>query len=392
MEVKRAMEIICQDFSVFCNYLLEKKVKITKTTGHIGKKDCFELNKLFHVNESYEKATRFQNQYPVIHFFYYAALKYRILEIDYTKRVFRQGKNYKAVEQSSELEKCILLMVTALHDMCFIENDPYCRIYVRQLIWWLLENQVVTGGEYQLPINTFGWLAVDRIKIVSILEELCLIKILENPLDEKGFCHGELKIKVLPLFEMVAELYDSISEEEAVFWNMDIENCLKYYLEFFIPQYQESNIFCLLQPSTIKNSCQAVDLEVTIRYTDVVRVIRMNMSDSLYSLHRMIQKAVQFDDDHLFEFHVGQGMLRETYTISEAVTSGNEKDVEDTTLGELELYKGMKFSYLFDFGDMWWFDIKVLDILDTTVAEPVVVREENPAPQQYAYPDDEEFW
>lgn len=59
-----------------------------------------------------------------------------------------------------------------------------------------------------------------------------------------------------------------------------------------------------------------MDLEVKSRYTDVVRVIRMNLSDTLYSLHKMIQEVVQFDDDHLFEFYVGMGMFKQTYSMS----------------------------------------------------------------------------
>lgn len=37
---------ICQDFTTFCGYITENKVKVAMKTGHIGKKDCFALNKL----------------------------------------------------------------------------------------------------------------------------------------------------------------------------------------------------------------------------------------------------------------------------------------------------------------------------------------------------------
>ena len=96
MQTTKAVEKVCRDFSIFCDYVLENRIKLSKTTGYISKKDCFELNKLISVKESYEKATRTQNQYPVIHFFYYVALKYRILEIDYTKMFLHEGRNYKS--------------------------------------------------------------------------------------------------------------------------------------------------------------------------------------------------------------------------------------------------------------------------------------------------------
>ena len=215
---------------------------------------------------------------------------------------------------------------------------------------------------------------------------------MERPLCEKRRWQGTLKIKILPLFEMVAELYGSISKDNVAFWNRDVSDCLEIFLKALVPKYQESKIFCLLQQSKEVNLCQAVDLEVKVRYTDVKRVIRMNLSNTLYSLHKMIQEAVQFDDDHLFEFYVGLGMLKQAYSMSGGFNYRGEKYVEDTTLGDLELYKGMKFSYLFDFGDMWWFDIKVLDILDFTVEKSEVIKEVNPAPEQYPQYDEEEYW
>lgn len=72
---------ICQDFTTFCGYITENKVKVAMKTGHIGKKDCFALNKLLQVREEYEKPNYLQNQYPVINFFYYVAVRYKILEI-----------------------------------------------------------------------------------------------------------------------------------------------------------------------------------------------------------------------------------------------------------------------------------------------------------------------
>ena len=71
---------ICQDFEIFCDYVLEKEVILAKNTRNIGKKDCFALNAFFYVKEDYEKPTHAQNQYPIINFFYYFAVKYKILQ------------------------------------------------------------------------------------------------------------------------------------------------------------------------------------------------------------------------------------------------------------------------------------------------------------------------
>ena len=102
----------------------------------------------------------------------------------------------------------------------------------------------------------------------------------------------------------------------------------------------------------------------------------------------MIQSVFEFDDDHLYEFYVGQGMLKETYAPEVAANSGEEIPVEETALGDLGMKKGMKFSYLFDFGDSWWFEIKVLKLLEERVEQPEIIRSEKAAPKQY--PDWEE--
>ena len=65
------------------------------------------------------------------------------------------------------------------------------------------------------------------------------------------------------------------------------------------------------------------------------------------------------------------------------MTNGEELSVKDTELGMLELRKGQSFSYLFDFGDMWWFDIKVLEIKEGNVVFPQLTKAVNPAPEQY---------
>ncbi|HJD32860.1 MAG TPA: plasmid pRiA4b ORF-3 family protein [Candidatus Eisenbergiella stercorigallinarum] len=57
-------------------------------------------------------------------------------------------------------------------------------------------------------------------------------------------------------------------------------------------------------------------------------------------------------------------------------------------MGSLKLKKGRKFSYLFDFGDSWWFEIKVLKLLEERVEQPEIIRSEKAAPKQY--PDWEE--
>ena len=43
------------------------------------------------------------------------------------------------------------------------------------------------------------------------------------------------------------------------------------------------------------------------------------------------------------------------------------------------------FTYLFDFGDQWQFDIKVMEIREGTVEKPELIKAVGDAPEQYPY-------
>lgn len=67
---------------------------------------------------------------------------------------------------------------------------------------------------------------------------------------------------------------------------------------------------------------------------------------------------------------------------------GLEEDEEDRTTGEYTLsqaglHKGMMFKYIFDFGDEWTFQCKVLRVLDGDTEVPMIIQSKGTAPKQY---------
>ena len=119
---KEALQV-CQDFTAFCDYLTDNKVKLAKQTGNIGKKDCFALNALFYVREDYERPSNTQNKYPVINFFYYIAVRYRILEINFPGMTMRQGRNYQQFREASVWEQYALFLAVFLFEGRFAYPD-----------------------------------------------------------------------------------------------------------------------------------------------------------------------------------------------------------------------------------------------------------------------------
>ena len=108
----------------------------------------------------------------------------------------------------------------------------------------------------------------------------------------------------------------------------------------------------------------------------------MSHENTFEELHLAIQEAFNFDNDHLYEFYIG-GSRRTAKIIFTGDPSGGIEN--DITLGEMAIYKGQKIKYVFDFGDMWEFDITVTNI-DKNVPIPVkpeIIEIKGEAPEQY---------
>lgn len=63
---------------------------------------------------------------------------------------------------------------------------------------------------------------------------------------------------------------------------------------------------------------------------------------------------------------------------------------DEVTLRQLQLKAGEKFKFLFDFGDEWRFQCKVLRELDEKTARPKIIRAVGKAPEQYPSWDEED--
>ena len=86
-----------------------------------------------------------------------------------------------------------------------------------------------------------------------------------------------------------------------------------------------------------------------------VRVIEIESSATLEDLHLVIQQAVDFDDDHLYEFYYAR-----TARSRERVRFDDENgELFNRTLDTLfPLPKDRKLFYLFDYGDSWLFSVE----------------------------------
>jgi hypothetical protein len=124
------------------------------------------------------------------------------------------------------------------------------------------------------------------------------------------------------------------------------------------------------------------------------RTIEIRSDDTLYDLHRAIQNALEWDDDHLYSFYLSGQLYDEG---SKFVSSFEEEGplfVDDFPLNELGLTKGHTFIYYFDYGDSHVFEVTVVGINPTPApgSYPRVIDQKGKrVPQYWNEEEDEEY-
>lgn len=122
------------------------------------------------------------------------------------------------------------------------------------------------------------------------------------------------------------------------------------------------------------------------------RHIRISGGSTLSELHLAIQEAFSFDNDHAYAFFLDnvEWSSQDCY-YAEEVSSGYRK-ASKYRMERVGLQKGQKFKYLFDFGDEWLFQCKVLRVLEEETTGAEIIKSKGESPQQYPEYDDEDDW
>jgi hypothetical protein len=102
----------------------------------------------------------------------------------------------------------------------------------------------------------------------------------------------------------------------------------------------------------------------------ISRSLEIRGDQTLAELHKVIFKAFDRFDEHLYEFQVGgkgphdPKARRYSFSSTDDEIMGGELagDVRETVMDDLKLKRDQAFGYWFDFGDDWWHQINVIAI------------------------------
>jgi Plasmid pRiA4b ORF-3-like protein len=115
----------------------------------------------------------------------------------------------------------------------------------------------------------------------------------------------------------------------------------------------------------------------------VTRRLALSSGHTLIDLHRLIQEAFEWDDDHLYSFWLDGtfwGADESEYTAPFELEDRGARSA-CVELGRLGLRRGQRIAYVFDFGDEWRVSVKLRETRDG--GETGILDRKGDAPPQY---------
>jgi hypothetical protein len=160
----------------------------------------------------------------------------------------------------------------------------------------------------------------------------------------------------------------------------------------FQPRFMARSLLAELdQPAPLEYPGGTYTFKVAFKHAkNINRTIEVQSEQSLEDLHRAIQSALQWDNDHLYSFFLNGNGDDPRYRFASPFEDDEPQWTTDGIIGELGLTLKHTFLYLFDYGDSHEFEVQVVGI--TAQAEPGeyprVIASMGESPRQYIYADD----
>jgi len=125
---------------------------------------------------------------------------------------------------------------------------------------------------------------------------------------------------------------------------------------------------------------------------EVWRKIEIKGSQTLHNLHKVIFKAYERYDEHLYAFFLSNKPLDSSSEYGLPDPESSAKNAKRARIDSLGLPVKKRFLYLFDFGDEWWHSVQLLGIKqeEPKGKYPRIIESQGEAPPQYADYDEDE--
>jgi len=135
-----------------------------------------------------------------------------------------------------------------------------------------------------------------------------------------------------------------------------------------------------------KADTEIYSFKVSLRESpDIWRIIEIRGDQTLHQLHKVIFKAFERYDEHLYAFFLSNKPWDASSEYSLPSPESKARSAKRASIDSLALKPKRKFLYLFDFGDEWWHSVQLLGIRqeEPKGKYPRVIESQGEAPSQY---------
>ena len=422
-----------QDFETLCFYILENKLALTPG-GALGKKACFDLNgQMIHPAPD-AKITNQMNKYPSIALYLNIALETRLLEPSIgarQKAALIATESYGEFQKMSEYTKYLFIL---LGWMRYINTD---KLYgnATNMGWFdtsLIQEIIEQAGNTQPSDAVFK--RKERYEyfrdspIERLMNECTLLSHHLRDLGLVGYHDEDIEklygyknvINKAWFTELGAIISVACSTRRFSWINYLTDDCVfddGDEIEIYENDFEQNppGSAGFLEPFVSCFPDNEIDAEIINKFLfpqldsqpdDLVYEFRVSFGRGCYreiscggyctfeSLHLAIQYAFDFDNDHLYEFFLdGNRWSRQSI---KAPNCSEPPFADEILICDARLRVKQRILYLFDFGDRWMFDVKLLSInkSEDVPKHPIITKSVGESPEQYpTYDDDyDEEW
>lgn len=396
---------IVSDMNIFIQYIQEHKVHVTTTNGAITGGHLIKLNERLSIQAENVTNRSKQEFFPYIHLLFHLAMAGGLMEKSTNtgaKKWLQTTERTALYEALTGIEKYFFLLETLWIDvdwLSFREANDTSQLEFRDVLI-----SFVTGkGEIQLKYHIgqilqsfefFGFWScvVDQeltarygLKRAIIVKELhlkelgCqLIPILCNDRDLQNWS--------IPYRKKLGELNPTPGEP---YYEEDVDQSDERFLEAFKHLFPDYSLENSLPRRDISFAAGLYTFRVALS-ASVWREIVISSEETFETLHEMIIKAYQFDDDHLYSFFM-DGKMWSDDCITSPLDEYSHHDASEVAIGEAGLTERQQFLYVFDYGAEWRFTIEVrqIDAQNLNLLPAYIQSEKGASPEQYPDFDDE---
>jgi hypothetical protein len=423
------ISLTVHDFESMCLHISANKLTLTPK-GSLGKIASFDLNSQMANPVPNAKNTYLMQKYPSITMYLTIALRSGLLEAlpgAGQNAVLATTSSFAAFQQMSIYSKYLFVFLAWMR---YIDADALyggaigLRWFDPDLIDFTFVQIAKTPApgiiyrkkdtfRYDSEEEPLQYLMGRCVLFIQHLRDLGLVRYNEDDLEQNT--PSWTVIKKLQIAELGVIISDACyarpfflinsSGIEYNFWEDldlgDYEDDIKQnppgtpsFLKPFADCFPENEIDVdfinkLLFPQPRQ---EASDLVYTFRVSlgrNCYRDIICGGDDTFHDFHRTIQVAFNFDDDHLYSFFLSgkawsQPRINSPYHDEPPFAC-------DVLISDAGLREKQKILYLFDYGDCWRFDVKLLSVSKSSdiPENPRIVKSVGEAPEQYPSYDDD---